>query len=46
VRRRVRLSLERRWYAVEREADEMWESPEFEEVETSAEVTAYAGHWE
>lgn len=23
-----------------------WETPEFEEIETEAEVTAYAGHWE
>ena len=22
-----------------------WVTPDFEEVETSAEVTAYAGHW-
>jgi len=23
-----------------------WETPEFEEIETRAEVTAYSGHWE
>jgi coenzyme PQQ precursor peptide PqqA len=23
-----------------------WETPEFEEIGTQAEVTAYAGHWE
>jgi coenzyme PQQ precursor peptide PqqA len=23
-----------------------WETPEFEEIETQCEVTAYAGHWE
>jgi coenzyme PQQ precursor peptide PqqA len=23
-----------------------WQTPEFEEIETSAEVTAYAAHWE
>jgi coenzyme PQQ precursor peptide PqqA len=23
-----------------------WETPEFEEIETSAEVTAYSGRWE
>jgi coenzyme PQQ precursor peptide PqqA len=23
-----------------------WETPELEEIETSAEVTAYSGHWE
>jgi coenzyme PQQ precursor peptide PqqA len=22
-----------------------WETPDFEEIETSAEVTAYVGHW-
>jgi len=23
-----------------------WETPELEEIETRAEVTAYSGHWE
>jgi coenzyme PQQ precursor peptide PqqA len=23
-----------------------WKTPEFEEIETRAEVTAYAGHWD
>jgi coenzyme PQQ precursor peptide PqqA len=34
--------------SIEKEVTAMedWETPEFEEVETQAEVTAYAGHWE
>jgi hypothetical protein len=30
----------------EKEEEHMdWETPDFEVVETSAEMTAYAGHW-
>jgi len=31
---------------MERRAPEVWETPEFEEIAASAEVTAYAGRWE